>query len=47
MRRVIISLVGVVFLFLISFTAIAQDTDICPCGVDEQTSDCIPCPPGE
>lgn len=34
-------------LLTLSLTAIAQEDDECPCGVDDQTGECLPCPPGE
>lgn len=47
MKTLIMILVGGAILLSLSMTAIAQDTDICPCDLDEQTGECLPCPPGE
>ena len=47
MKKLIMIVVGGVILVSLSLTAIAQDTDICPCDVDDQTGECLPCPSGE
>ena len=45
-KLMLIVLSGIIFVAL-SLAAFAQEDDECPCGVDEQTGDCLPCPPGE